>query len=69
MLFIISNILVASPLLDNGLECFYCQANGGEEGDKCSSDAFGVPVPCQISDSQADHYGDVCAVGHTGWLP
>ena len=52
--------------IDEGLECYYCQENGGEEHSECTADIIGDPVHCQISDPEKPHYGDVCAVGHVG---
>ena len=52
--------------IEGGLECYYCQENGGEEHDVCTADEFGHPVECQMIDPEGDHYGDVCAVGHAG---
>ena len=53
-------------MTEDGLQCYYCQENGGEEHDKCTSDIAGEPIHCQISDPLSPHYGDVCAVGHSG---
>ena len=52
--------------IDVGLECYYCQENGGEEHSECTADIIGEPVHCQISEPSDPHYGDVCAVGHVG---
>ena len=52
--------------LEGILECYYCQENGGEEHDVCTSDEIGSPVECQTNDPDGKHYGDVCAVGHAG---
>ena len=48
------------------LECYYCESDGGEEGDKCDSEIHGEIINCQIDSPEYPHYGDVCAVGHTG---
>ena len=53
-------------MTESGLECYYCQENGGEEHDICTADETGEPVTCQTSDPEGKHYGDVCAVGHAG---
>ena len=53
-------------LVEPGLECYYCEENGGEEHDRCTSDIVGEPVPCQMYDPEGPHFGDVCAVGHVG---
>ena len=53
-------------LVEPGLECYYCEENGGEKHDRCTSDIVGEPVPCQMSNPEGPHFGDVCAVGHVG---
>ena len=58
--------LLSNYLVEPGLECYYCEENGGEEHDRCTSDIVGEPVPCQMYDPEGPHFGDVCAVGHVG---
>ena len=37
------------------------------EGDSCNKDDDGVEVSCQ-SDSSGEHFGNSCAIAHTGKL-
>ena len=53
-------------ILGLGLKCYYCESDGGEEGDKCDDEIHGEIISCQIDSPEFPHYGDVCAVGHTG---
>ena len=43
-------------------QCYFCD----ETSEECSADIFGERVHCQMEDPTKPHYGDECAVGHTG---
>ena len=47
-------------LLETGLRCFYCDEVDCSENDK------GKEVECQMRNPLESHYGDYCAVGHSG---
>jgi hypothetical protein len=37
-----------------------------EEGHPCDQDEDGVEVSCQSENASGEHYGNSCAVAHTG---
>ena len=45
------------------LECYYCESDAGTP---CNADITGGIIKCQMHSSEEPHYGDVCAIGHTG---
>ena len=45
------------------LECYYCES---DYGTPCNGDEIGSIITCQMHSSSELHYGDVCAIGHTG---
>ena len=47
-----------------GLECYYCESD--IYGNQCNSNETGTIIKCQMHSSSELHYGDVCAIGHTG---
>ena len=46
--------------------CYYC--NSGAPDQNCTEKNYGILVECQQSSMSADHYGNACAVGHTGHI-
>ena len=55
------SILKFTPTDD--LECYYCESDAGTP---CNADIPGDIIKCQMHSSEEPHYGDVCAIGHTG---
>ena len=45
--------------------CYYCNSNHGEYRD-CDSNNIGILVKCQGDNKEGEHYGNACAIGHTG---
>ena len=46
------------------MDCYYC--DGQQPDGHCDSLDFGVAVTCQTDHEEKEHYGNRCAVGHTG---
>ena len=61
-------VSITSHVSGTGLECYYCYGHSGTEKDECDSDITGEPVYCQMHDPKFPHYGDVCSIGHTGYI-
>ena len=55
------SILKFTPTDD--LECYYCESDAGTP---CNADILGDIIKCQMYSSEEPHYGDICAIGHTG---
>ena len=49
--------------LEDGIECYYCES---DYGIACNEDDIGIVIKCQMHSEHELHYGDVCAIGHTG---
>ena len=49
------------------LDCYYCESTLISNKD-CNAEESGRIVKCQLNDTEGDHYGNVCAVAHTGNL-
>ena len=54
--------------LEDAVKCWYCDGRIMGEGNSCNKDEDGVEVSCQSEDSSGEHYGNSCAIAHTGKL-
>ena len=59
------NIILTIFFVGEELMCYYCNSNHGEYRE-CDSEEFGILVKCQEDNEHAEHYGNACAIGHTG---
>ena len=59
---------VCDLFLENTLKCYYCDGREMGEGHSCNEDEHGVEISCQTDDEDGEHFGDSCAVAHTGSL-
>ena len=57
------NITLIHIIIEDGLECYYCESDAGTP---CNVDEIGSVIKCQMHSPYELHYGDVCAIGHTG---
>ena len=57
------SITLKNIITEEGLECYYCESDSGTP---CDADEIGSIIKCQMQSPYELHYGDVCAIGHTG---